>query len=1059
MNASTARFRSANRYRIALSFVVTAVTLSVVLSGLVPIGIPSASARAAPSSAPIAGPGTVPSSSSAASHPVRAIDGVSIPSEIPVPREAPGKIGVVPAPFRGAAAIPRPALPIAAGRAAANPANPTLDQLSAAASVAAVGPGNDTVLVGIIDESLLVDGSGLFDSDGYSAAFRTTNGGASWSMDWVGPNATWGNSGNGSYGDVAWGADSVAGANGTALYAAIYAQPCAVFAVGPCNSSLEFAAPSGVSVARSTNGGASFLPPQPINSVAEWRLTSTITCNSQTFGPYYIPANISDKPSVAISSDGRVAAVGWDVLDYNDALVCQGTGVALAINGLTDYSQVSVSTDRGASWSAPRTIGAGASGPSSVGIGPAPGDAIFFVYQDAQNGTSTTFPYAVSVSTNFGVSWSKPVDIGARTMVHPVYGNAIADEWVTSTLPNLAVDGNASSPYAGTAYLAWEDNRSGAVGAPSIAFVSGVASGGWSGTSYLTPAGGEERYFEPSVAVDPSGRVYVVYYAVNLSSGAYQLLGRYSSNSGASWSAPFAIATNASLPASSVTWIGDWTGAAATTAGLYAGWTDCSSATCESQDDPAVDAAHAEPVTLSANIGGVTATSVSGGVTTSGTLPAPTAWDVAAFVSVSVPPWVDLANTSRYVGVFHGFSGAVTATLDPVHFDFEGGTALAATYSFSPVGWIAGTVGPANANPAVTADSEPVPLSSGPGGVDSFNISVLPGAVYTVNATALGYGPFSQEVPVGIGSTSTVTIVLHRLSGWIVGRLTPSNASLTVNQTPVTTVDPASGLFNVSTGWGDYWVNATSFGLTTFSEEVAVSIGHATVVNPTLVGAWITGTIAPASANLTIDGHAVLVASGTFNVSLLGGTHAVAASAPGYAPYVEQVATVAGRGTYLSIAMTDIGWIVGNITPPTATVYVGGNRVPVIGGEFNYSVTGDTTYNVSATAAGFDPAWLNVKVTPAAVSPVKFTLTALPACARDCGPSNGTANATSGAGAPISYADAAIAAGVILGAAIVVAVVIGMRGRRPPPGEGIYGAPGSAPGPAEGPAPPSSGAS
>lgn len=1029
------------------------VVLAMVASGLLAGGAWATASSGGPGSGAGA-PAVVSSTISPSSNARPALlGGLAIPTEVPVPREAPGKVGLVPAPYLGAAPIGRPGPAPLSARASANPANPTLDQLSAAASVAAVGPSNQTALVGIIDETLLVTGSGQFFNDGYSAAFRTTDGGSSWTEGWVGPNASWSISSNPAYGDVTWGADSVAGANGTALYAAIYAQPCAVFAAPPCNSTLEYGAPSGVSVARSTNGGASFDAPQPIDSVAEWRLTN-ITCSGTPYS-YYIPANISDKPSVAVALDGRVAAVGWDVVDYNDALVCETSGLGLAINGVSDYSQVSVSTNGGASWSAPRTIGAGVSGPASVGIGPSPADAIFFVYQDSQNGTSTTFPYAVSVSTDLGARWSAPVDIGARTMVHPVEGTASDEPWATASLPNLAVDSNSSSPYAGTAYLAWEDNRSGAVGSPSIAVVSGEASGGWSGTSYLTPAGGDERYFEPSVAVDPSGRVYVVYYAVNLSSGAYQLEGQSSSDAGTSWSAPFAVATNASLPASSVTWIGYWTGAAATSAGLYAGWTDCSSATCESEDDPAVDAAHAVPVSISANLPAVRATSVSGGVTTVGTVPVATAWDLGALVSASVPAWVDLENTSQYVGVFESFSGLISSTITPVELDFEGGSSLVATYGFSPVGWVAGSVSPANSAPTVTVDSEAVGLSPGPGGVDTFNVSLLPGAVYWVNASAIGYSPYSTQVPVGLGTTSSVTIVLHRLTGWISGRLTPVNATLTVNGTTVTSVDPTTGLFNVTVGWGAYWVNATSYGLTNFSKEVSVTIDRTTSVSPTLLGSWLTGTISPASANLTIDGSVVLVASGTFNVSLYGGTHTVAASAPGYAPYLEPVTTVAGRGTYLSVVMTDLGWIAGTIAPPTATVSVDGNRIAVIGGEFNFSVTGDAVYNVSASAAGFVPAWSNVRVTPARVSPVQFSLEALPtSCVSGCASSNGTSNATRVAGAPISYADVGIAAGAILGAAVVIAVVLGYRDRRPPRGEGLYAAPDSAPEPSGSSAPP-----
>ena len=1027
---------------LGVALLVIGLALAVVLSGVgTVLGGSSPSGSAARATAGTAAPGT------AASTALSSASGSRLPFFLPLSTPGVRPLDLATAGAFGNTPLSAPLL----GRGATGSvspddlANPTLDATSLGASVAAVGPTNDTIVVGATDESLAFADSGLTYTDGFSAAYRTHDGGATWSTTWIGANSSWTSSSSPSYGDASWGASSVAGSNGTALYATTYYQSCLVLG-NACNSSLMYAAPSGVAVARSPTGGASWDAPQPINSIAEYRYV-TGSCSGTAYSGY-VQANFTDKPSVALSSDGRVAAVAWDVLGYYDTVVCVGTTPEVETFGLSDIVQVSVSLNQGATWSAARTIGLAPSGPTSVAIGPSPTDAISLVYQDSYNGTATTFPYALSVSTNRGVNWSAPADLGSSTMVHPVTSSA-PDAWAVATLPELAVDSNASSPYAGTDYLTWDDNQTYRGGGdPSIAFVSGTTGGGWSGTSYVTPLGGNYRYFQPSIAVDPSGRVWLVYYAENVSNGDYQLVGQYSTTGGLTWTAPFAVADAVSAPTASVTVIGYWTGAAATSSGLYAGWTDCRTDTCEADDTPSVDAARTSAVTVAASVGGVTVTASSGGWTTSGVAPVATAWDMNADVTVSVPAWVPLTGNHSNVGVFEKFTGAVSSGTTPVTFDYAGGPLLTATYTRTAAGWVAGTVGPANSGPTVTVGGVVAPLSPGAGGVLTFNLSVEPGNVYTVAATAPQYLPFSQFEPTAIGATTTVTIVLQRQNGWIDGRLSPSDATLTVNGTVVTTVDLTTGLFNLSVGWGSYWVNATGTGLTSFSEYVSVAAGHATLVNPVLASSYLYGTVVPGNATVTIDGRAVVVAAGGFNETVGGGLNFVNATASGYAPYHSTFDVPAGHGLYIRIVLTDMGWIRGTVSPITAEVLIGGGAEPVVGGGFNVSEVGGASYNVSAQYSGFQTAYSTVTVTPGVTSFDNFTLVAVPACGSACAAKNGTTPGTSAGSTAYSFLDAALAAAAILGIALVVAAVIVWSGRRPPAdsspaGEEIYAAPDS----------------
>ena len=982
---------------------------------------------------------------------------------------APGlyPLGVIPGGGLSGSAASRIAADASLGRASAGAitpssdlANPTLGTLSYGTSVAAVGTSNDSILVGTANETYLLTGSGLLWTYGLSAAIRTSDGGVTWSTSWVGPNASWTDPSNPAWGDITWGATSVAGDAGTALYATTYASPCTVlYPNGACaNSSLGPAAPSGVAVARSGNGGASWSAPVPVDSVAEWQFVSG-TCPGAT-GPYagYIPGNITDQPEVAIAPDGAVAVVGWDDLDIYDSVVCIGGQAYESINAEYDLSEVAVSTNRGISWGLPVTIGAGASGPVAVAIGASPADTIVVTYTDLQNGTSATFPYALVQSTDDGASWTHPTDLGSPTMVHPVVTSA-PDAFVVATLPELAADDNATSPYAGALYLAWADNRTSVDGHPSIALVSGTVHGGWSSVRYATPAGGTEEYFDPSIAVAPSGRVWLVYYAESELTGGYQLVGSFSDTEGLTWSSPFAIADGASYPTASDAYLGYTTGAAATASGLYSAWTDCRTAACTQTGAADVEAARTVPLAVTSSVAGPILTVRSAGYSVAAPTPFATALDANAAVTVQASAWTPLANSTEYVGIFANYTGAVISAANPVSFDFGGGSTIEANYLFTLASWIAGSVTPAAAAPDVTLDGLPVVLTNGSAAALAFNVSVEPGLVYALNVSAWGYQAQSMLLPAETGVTTFVGLSLVRDPGWILGRLEPSAATLTVDGAVVPAA-PSTHLFNATVLWGGHWVNASAPGLTSFSEFVGVPPGGSTTVDITLDGAWIAGSVDPLNAAVTLDGVAVPVGTGAFNVSTVGGTQYLNATAPGYAPYHRVLSLTAGTGVYVAISLNDRGWIQGTVRPITALVAVQGSTVPIVDGAFNVSEVAGSVYNVSVEQTGFTTQWADVLVGPSSTHFENFTLVSpRSSCATDCASTNGSGTTSAGANPPYSWTDAAIAAGLILGVAVIVAAVVvlggpprtALRPREPQPGDPrTPSAPGSSPPPGRG---------
>jgi hypothetical protein len=972
--------------------------------------------------------------------------------------QTPLQLGALASPLASDPSLARPL----AGPLATDPSNPELDNYSSTTSVVQAGPSNQSVVVGATDESTLVDGAGSFWQQGLSAAFRTSDGGQAWSTNWLGQNGSWANPSSWSYGDISFGEPSLAGGSTpTVLYASVYAQPCAFFAydfglgVG-CNSTAHnISAPGGIDVARSTNFGATWDAPVPVDNLSWYRFV-VIDC-SGSVGSGGIPANISDKPSVAYSSATGIAVVAWDVIDYDDYTLCVGSTPEYAVSSISEYTEVSVSLNNGSTWSAPRIVGRLAASVPTVAIGPAPTYTLSLVYSDLVNGTATTYTYAYSQSTDRGAHWSAPADIGPITLIHPNAG-APPDGFVAPTIPSMAVDNWSDSSFAGTIYVVWGDNRtSAAQGLPSVELVRSAAGGTvWSGADVVDPAGAGKEYFEPAVSVGPDGRVWLVFYEMNTTTGGYQLFGQYSDDGGVTWTTPFAVADTPGYPGIAVTSIGAWVGAAATSAGLYSAWTDCRWSGCADDGITAVYAAHTEPVTVESSVAGAFAMSSADGSTAASMTPLRTAWDNDASVAVNVSAWVPYGNTTRYVAVFSNFSGVVASTSDSVFFDYGGGSVLSANYAPAPAAWISGTIGPTSGSPTLTVDGKPATLTPWNATALAFNVTVEAGVLYAVSASGHAYTPYSAEVPTSPFRAAPLNISLARSDGWIRGRLQPANATLTVNGTAVTTVNPSTGLFNVSVGWGSYWVNASGTGLNSSSQDIVVTPGAATVVDFGLVGGWIDGVTSPPNATVRIDGVVVSHTGATFNVSVLGGTHEVSASIPGYTFYRAQVNVTPTRASDVVITLTDSGWVRGSVAPVTASVRVGGSLVPVIDGAFNVSVRGGTTYNVTVSATGFQNGFANVAVTPGNASFANFTLIAVtPTCTTSCGGSGAPPGSTSGAALPYSWVDVGIAAVVLLGAALLVAFLLlrgtGGAGAAPEAGpaspgdEQLYGADGSTP--------------
>ena len=133
--------------------------------------------------------------------------------------------------------------------------------------------------------------------------------------------------------------------------------------------------------------------------------------------------------------------------------------------------------------------------------------------------------------------------------------------------------------------------------------------------------------------------------------------------------------------------------------------------------------------------------------------------------------------------------------------------------------------------------------------------------------------------------------------------------SVTVGVTPVPS---STGSASISEAAGSYAYTVgtvAGYAATPSSGNVAVTSGGTTVVDIAFAGTngWVAGTVAPGSASVWVDGVAVTVTSGAFNVSATAGVHSVEATGTGYVSYYNNVTVPGGATTHVTIVLGATG--------------------------------------------------------------------------------------------------------------------------------------------------------
>jgi thermopsin len=180
-------------------------------------------------------------------------------------------------------------------------------------------------------------------------------------------------------------------------------------------------------------------------------------------------------------------------------------------------------------------------------------------------------------------------------------------------------------------------------------------------------------------------------------------------------------------------------------------------------------------------------------------------------------------------------------------------------------------------------------------------------------------------------------------------------------------------------------------------------------------GGTLSGTVTPATATVVIDGAPVSVTSGTFSEVVTAEVHSVVASAPGYLTYYDNVTVAAGATQNLTIDLTPIsGYLVGTISPTSATLTVDGQTETVTNGTFNVTLAAGF-HAIEVTAPGYLPYVAVVDIVGHTTTSEKIVLSATSSSVYYL--------------SPFAYA----LIGILAALAVILVILAVMRGRRNPP--------------------------
>ncbi len=655
-------------------------------------------------------------------------------------------------------------------------------------------------------------------------------------------------------------------------------------------------------------------------------------------------------------------------------------------DGASSQIYLQNSTDNGSTWSTPIRLSTTlADSMRGVELSVDATGAVDAVWVDQSTAT-----VEFTRSTDHGAKFSTPVALGTAATA---YSSPSPDGFRAYLLPALAVDRSPTSADEGRIYAAWQNGTGGSAGSPFISEVYSTDNG----THWTAPkkVNSDTLYedFQPSIAVDPNGTVFIDWYAESATSGHYRLQASESHNGGATFDPEVNVSDTDSYPyytgLGNAWWIGDYTDIVADAQGAHPLWTDArgtqewSCTNCLWGYDYNISMYTAEIVNFSVTANVPVNLTLGGSVPGAGTWPVGPGgaygdWLVGQNYTLTAPAVTTVNGTNAYFTTWYGAASSSSTSLTG---SVTGDAALHACYTFrandvcrapGAPGFLEISGAPAGA--AVRVNGQPAALFAG-----AANLTERPGP-YWVNASAPGFHSRDTEVNVTTANVSRVNATLTPYPGWIAGSVLPAASGLEVDGVPV--VVAANGTFNVSVLPGTHTISAFYPLYANFTDpalNVVTNVTTPLLIDLAANAGVVHGSVFPPDAAVTVNGQAVPTPGGIFDIVLPIGTYWFNATAASYLPGSSGPVVVLGLSN-TSVDLTLLlaaGTLAGTVAPASATLRVDGTVVPLSGDAYNVTLS-PGPHDANVSAPGYAPEGFVATVSPEATTWLNFSLSAVP---------------------------------------------------------------------------------
>jgi YVTN family beta-propeller protein len=163
-----------------------------------------------------------------------------------------------------------------------------------------------------------------------------------------------------------------------------------------------------------------------------------------------------------------------------------------------------------------------------------------------------------------------------------------------------------------------------------------------------------------------------------------------------------------------------------------------------------------------------------------------------------------------------------------------------------------------------------------------------------VSATSSSYLYAANSISGTLNLLSTKTSGLVRFHV----KVTPTFATVSVNDIPVSLIN---GYYNQTYVPGTYFISVSSAGYSTYSNLYNLSANRTLYLNVSLTPitnfGYLSGSVVPEDAVISVNGINIEVDDGNFNVTLPGGTYAVSVDSPDYQGFSTLVTVSPGKVT------------------------------------------------------------------------------------------------------------------------------------------------------------------